>query len=364
MNKQHIALITGSCGLIGSESVHFFIKKGFTVIGIDNDMRGAFFGKEGSTNWLRNKLIQMYPDKYFHISADIRDEKEIDRIFRKYPFDLIIHTAAQPSHDWAGKNPVTDFSINAYATILLLESFRKYCPKAVFIFTSSSKVYGDRPNSLPFIEYEDRYDLNSDHRFYEGIDESMSIDNSMHSIYGASKVAADIMVQEYGKYYNLYTGVFRGNCMTGSAHSATSMHGFLSYLVMCIKKEKEYEIFGYKGKQVRDNIHSYDFVNGLYQFFLEPGKGEAYNLGGSRSANISIIEAIKIIEQLSKTKSKIKLNPEPKRGDHIWYITNNKKFQSRHTNWKLTYSIHDTIQEILNNGYFLDSSIKQLNKQK
>lgn len=350
MRKQKFVLVTGSCGLIGSESVRFFIARGFTVVGVDNDMRGYFFGKEGSTDWLKKNLTHIYPDTYIHVSADIRDEKNMGKVFKTYPFDLIIHTAAQPSHDWAATQPVTDFSINAYATVILLEKYRKYSPKAVFIFTSSSKVYGDKLNALPFIEYPKRYDLPKDHLLYNGVNETMSIDGSMHSIYGASKVAADVMVQEYGKYYHLHTGVFRGNCMTGSAHSGTMQHGFLSYLVKCIRDSKQYTVFGYKGKQVRDNIHTHDFVNAFYHFYQNPHFGEVYNLGGGRSANVSIIEAIEKIETISGNRAVIKIDQSPRKADHIWYINNNQKFISHYPKWKLSYSINAMLNEIYQNA--------------
>lgn len=347
MTKKKIALITGSCGLIGSESVRFFIEKGFTVVGIDNDMRGFFFGKDGSTQWLKTQLVHDYPDKYIHLSIDIRQEVLIEKVFKKYPFDLIIHTAAQPSHDWAATEPLADFSINANATVILLDKFRRYCPKAVFIFTSSSKVYGDRLNILPFIEYKKRFDLPKKHHYYDGIDESMSIDESTHSLYGASKTAADIMVQEYGRYYHLHTGVFRGNCMTGSAHSGTSQHGFLSYLAKCIRDKKPYTIFGYKGKQVRDNIHAYDFVNAFYKYYQDPRHGEVYNLGGGRNANVSILEAIEKIETITKKKAIYNKTLRPRKGDHIWYISNNKKFLTHYPQWGLTYSIDMILREII-----------------
>ena len=350
MHKNKLALITGSCGLIGSEAVSFFISKGFSVVGVDNDMRGYFLGKEGSTKWLRKKLLEKYPKTYIHISADIRDAAKIEAIFKKYRFDLIIHTAAQPSHDWAIREPLTDFSINANGTMILLENFRKYCPEAVFIFTSSNKVYGDRPNSLPIIEKESRYELMPGHRYYNGIDENMSIDNSLHSLFGVSKTAADIMVQEYGKYFNLYTGIFRCGCMTGSSHSATVSHGFLSYLIKCIRDGKKYLIFGYKGKQVRDNIHAYDVVNAFYHFYLKPRPGEVYNMGGSRKSNISILEAIKTIEQISGKTAIYEITEKPRRGDHIWYISNINKFKSHYPKWDISYTINSIVQEILQNA--------------
>lgn len=348
--KQKFALITGSCGLIGSESVRLYIKQGFTVVGIDNDMRKYFFGKEGSTHRVKTELQKEYKHAYIHVSADIRNEEKIETVFKTYPFDVIIHTAAQPSHDWAAGAPVVDFSINAYATVLLLEKYRTHCPQGVFIFTSSSKVYGDTPNTLPFVEYKTRYDLPQRHPYYGGINETMSIDNSMHSMYGASKAAADIMVQEYGKYYHLHTGVFRGNCMTGSAHSGTMQHGFLSYLAKCIRDNHLYTVFGYKGKQVRDNIHAYDFVNALYYYSENPRYGEVYNLGGGRDVNVSILEAIEKTEKITGNNARIRIDPSPRRGDHKWYISNNNKFISHYPEWKLTYSIDAMLEEIVKNA--------------
>src|SRR5882724_2569747 len=267
-------LITGSSGLIGSEAAKFFGEKDFKIYGIDNNMRKYFFGKEASTLWSRKKIKEKLKDKYKHYAVDIRDLAKLEEVFQKDTFDLIIHTAAQPSHDWAAKEPHTDFGINAVGTLNLLELYRKYSPKAVFIFTSTNKVYGDTPNTLPLRETETRFELSPQHRYYKGINESMSIDNSKHSIFGASKVAADIMVQEYGKYFHLNTAVFRGGCLTGPQHSGAKLHGFLAYLIKCVATEEPYTIFGYKGKQVRDNIHSYDLVNAFYHVFLHPRQGE------------------------------------------------------------------------------------------
>src|SRR3989344_3261306 len=319
-------LVTGSAGLIGSESVKFFIAKGFSVVGIDNNMRAYFFGNEASTEWKRKELEKTY-NAYTHYPVDNRNHERLKKIFTKYQFDLIIHTAAQPSHDWAAKEPLTDFGINAVGTLHLLELTRTHCPAAVFIFTSTNKVYGDQPNSLPFVELETRFELPENHPMYYGIDESMSIDNTLHSVFGASKVAADVMVQEYGKYFGLNTGVFRGGCLTGPAHSPAQLHGFLAYLVSSIARGQQYTIFGYKGKQVRDNIHSYDVVNAFYHFYLNPKKGEVYNLGGSRYSNISVMEAIEKVEKILGKKAKVKYEPKNRIGEHIWYISDISKFK-------------------------------------
>ncbi len=341
-----IVLVTGSGGLIGSESVEFFVRQGFRVVGIDNNMRKYFFGASGSTKWNSDRLKKAYEKDYIHIVADIRDEKAITKIFSQYNFDLIIHTAAQPSHDWATKEPLTDFSINATGTLILLENFRQHCPEAVFIFTSTNKVYGDRPNYLPLVELDTRWDLPQEHPMYPGIDESMSIDHCLHSVFGASKVAADVMVQEYGKYFKLKTAAFRGGCLTGPKHSGARLHGFLSYLVKAIKEGIVYQINGYKGKQVRDNIHAHDLVNAFYHFYQHPRMGEAYNIGGSRFANVSITEAIAKIENILGKKAKTKYIEKPRVGDHQWYISDVSKFKSHFPKWDFTYDIDQTLEEI------------------
>ena len=344
-------LVTGSTGLIGSESVKFFCEKDFEVFGVDNDMRSYFFGQEASTVWNKKILEEKYKN-YTHYDFDIRNEEKIEELFKKHTFDLIIHTAAQPSHDWAAKEPLTDFSVNATATVLLLEKFRKYSPQAVFIFTSTNKVYGDRPNTLTLIEKETRYELPQDNQYFNGIDESMSIDNSTHSVFGASKVAADIMVQEYGKYFGLKTTVFRGGCLTGPAHSGAKLHGFLAYLVKCIATGKKYTIFGYKGKQVRDNIHSYDLVNAFYHVYKNPQKGEAYNIGGSRHSNFSMLEAIAHIEKTLNKKAHVEYDKTNRIGDHIWYISDIKKFRSHYPEWEYTYNQEMIIEELCKSGHF------------
>ncbi len=347
------ALVTGSGGLIGSEAVRFLIKKGYRVIGIDNDMRKYFFGEEASTRWNSKRLEQVYRKSYSHHAIDIRDARALEKIFKQHSFNIIIHTAAQPSHDWAVKEPVTDFTINALGTLHLLEYTRAYCPKATFIFTSTNKVYGDRPNELPLNELADRFEIDSSHLYHRhGIDESMSIDNSVHSIFGASKVAADILVQEYGKYFKLNTGVFRGGCLTGASHSGTALHGFLAYLVKCIATGKKYTIFGYKGKQVRDNIHAYDLVNMFWHFHKKPRPGEVYNAGGGRHANISVREAIDKIEKRLGKKAVVEYKKTNRAGDHIWYISDVRKFKKHYPNWEYSYSIDDIIDELCGEGHF------------
>jgi CDP-paratose 2-epimerase len=345
------ALITGSGGLIGSESVRFFSKKGLAIVGIDNNMREYFFGKEASTKWSVAELKKSIPG-YLHYAIDIRDNKKIENLFKKHKFDVIIHTAAQPSHDWAAREPFTDFSVNANGTLVLLENLRKYCPKATFIFTSTNKVYGDAPNSLPLVELKTRFEIDPKHEYYNGIDEKMTVDQCKHSIFGASKLAADIMVQEYGRYFNLKTAIFRGGCLTGPNHSGAELHGFLAYLGKCIATGKEYKIFGYKGKQVRDNIHSFDLVNAFWHFYKKPRVAEVYNMGGARHSNISMMEAIEKFEKITGKKAKIKYMKKNRIGDHIWYISDVSKFKKHYPAWDFKYGIDDIMHEICLKGHF------------
>jgi CDP-paratose 2-epimerase len=339
-------VVTGSAGLIGSEAVKFFCTKEFEVFGIDNDSRAYFFGKDASTSWNRELLEKQFKKQYTHYNYDIRNYSDLEKIFKKTKFDLIIHTAAQPSHDWAAKEPITDFTINANGTLNLLELTRTYSPGAVFIFTSTNKVYGDLPNELPLVELDTRYEIKTNHTYRQGIDETMSIDNSVHSIFGASKVAADILVQEYGKYFNMKTVCFRGGCLTGPAHSGAMLHGFLSYLVKCIAKGEQYTIFGYKGKQVRDNIHAFDLVNAFYHFYQNPKVGEVYNMGGGRQLSVSVLEAIEKIEKISHKKAHIKYKKDNRIGDHIWYISNVSKFKTDYPEWDYTYSLDEILNDI------------------
>jgi CDP-paratose 2-epimerase len=345
---MNTVLITGSAGLIGSESVRFFAELGFTIVGIDNDMRAYFFGDAASTQWNRDALKNTYGDRYLHYNADIRDQAAIETIFKTHASDitLIIHTAAQPSHDWAASEPHVDFTVNANGTLVLLEATRQYCPNAVFIFTSTNKVYGDTPNFLPLQEQDTRWEIDTAHPFSIGIDETMSIDRSKHSLFGASKVAADVLVQEYGRYFDMKTASFRGGCLTGPAHSGAKLHGFLAYLMKCTLTSEAYTIFGYKGKQVRDNIHSYDLVNAFYHFYQRPQNGEVYNIGGSRHSNCSMLEAIAICESLTGNKLDYSYTDDNRSGDHIWYISDVRKFQSHYPDWKYQYSIPDILKDI------------------
>lgn len=338
-------LVTGSAGLIGSEAVRFFAEKGFQVVGIDNNSREYFFGKAASTTWNRERLEKEFGN-YTHYQVDIRDEQKIDEIFSQHPFDLVIHTAAQPSHDWAAREPLTDFTINANGTLVLLEATRKHCIEAPFIFTSTNKVYGDNPNRLPLVEKETRYEIEAGHPYEQGIDEYMSLDHCTHSIFGVSKASADLMVQEYGRYFNMKTAVFRGGCLTGPAHSAAQLHGFLAYLVSAIVTETPYTIFGYQGKQVRDNIHAHDVVNAFYHFYLNPRTGEVYNIGGGRHSNTSVLEAVAIIEKLTGKKANITYNDKNRIGDHIWYISDMSKFKSHYPDWDYTYDNQRILEEL------------------
>lgn len=344
-----IVLVTGSAGLIGSESVDFFCERGFMVAGIDNDMRQVFFGAEASTAWNRNRLLELHSDRYVHHDVDIRDREGTGRIFEDYgsDIDLIIHAAAQPSHDWAARDPHVDFSINATGTLVLLEHVRAHCPEAVFIFCSTNKVYGDNPNRLPLTEHEERWEIAEGHPFQQGIDESMSLDHCKHSLFGASKLAADVMVQEYGRYFGMKTGVFRGGCLTGPGHSGAQLHGFLSYLAKCTMTRTPYTIFGYKGKQVRDNIHSHDLVNAFYHFFQAPRCGEAYNIGGGRFSNCSMLEAIRLCEDIAGSALDWSYEETNREGDHIWWISQNRKFEDHYPEWSLTYTVPDILDEIV-----------------
>lgn len=351
-----VAIITGCSGLIGSQSVSFFIEKGYYIVGIDNHMRGYFFGDSASTKDTTDSLIKDFEDKFIHYNTDIRDYFSLEWIFKKYSenIEIIIHTAAQPSHDWAAKEPLTDFGVNAQGTLNLLELTRKYCINASFIFTSTNKVYGDNPNRLEIKENETRYFIYDDTK--NTIDEKMSIDNCTHSIFGVSKVAADLLVQEYGKYFGIKTVCFRGGCLTGPNHAGAELHGFLSYLIKCIVHNKKYTIYGYKGKQVRDNIHSYDLVNMFWHYHLNPKSGEVYNAGGGMDNSISILETIDLVNSICKEKisnwvswNNYEIQETNRIGDHIYYVTNFNKFVGDYPEWPgITISLKDIILEITN----------------
>ena len=343
-----LALITGSCGLVGSESALFFSKKGFDVIGIDNNARKFFFGNDGDISWIKSKLKKEIK-RYFHYNLDIRNYDSIKKIFKKYNkrINIIIHCAAQPSHDWAKNKAFIDFEINAKGTLNLLELTKIYCPDTPFIFMSTNKVYGDNPNILPLVEKKTRWEIKNHHKYKNGIDESMSLDNCTHSFFGTSKAYADLVVQEYGKNVGLKTSCFRAGCITGPNHSGAKLHGFLSYLVKSSIKNKKYTLIGYKGKQVRDNIHSHDLISCFWEFFKKPSRGEIYNAGGGRFSNCSIIEAIQIIESIAKIKIKKTFVKKNRIGDHIWYISNMKKFKKHYPGWKQKYSTKKILSEII-----------------
>jgi len=343
-----VAIITGSAGLVGSEAVLYFSHLGLNVVGIDNGMRAEFFGPEASTHWVRDRLRQQIPS-YVHREVDIRDADAITKIFARYAHNisLVIHTAAQPSHDWAACNPPVDFSVNANGTSVLLEATRHHAPHAVFIFMSTNKVYGDTPNRLPLTELETRWELQPPHPYAaKGIPESMSIDHTMHSLFGVSKLAADLLVQEYGRYFGMPTACFRGGCLTGPNHSGTQLHGFLAYLMKCAVTGTPYSIFGYKKKQVRDNIHSEDLIRAFHHFFEHPHPGEVYNIGGGRSSNCSMLEAIALCENITGKKLRTKYIEENRRGDHIWWISDLSHFQEHYPGWQLQYDVPGILKQI------------------
>ena len=343
-----LAIITGSSGLVGSESVNFFSDKGFDVIGIDNNLRQFFFGKNGSTNWVKSQLLKKNKN-FKNFNTDIRNLNKLNNIFKKYSkkISLIIHCAAQPSHDYGKNFPFLDFHVNATGTLNLLELTKKYCPDAPFIFMSTNKVYGDNPNNLKIFEKKTRWELKINDENFNGIKENFSIDNSTHSFFGVSKTYADLIVQEYGRNIGLKTVCFRGGCITGPNHSGASLHGFLSYLVKSSLINKKYNIIGYKGKQVRDNLHSSDLINCFWEFYKKPKTGEVYNIGGGRYSNCSVIEAINYIEEYTKTKIKKKILKLPRVGDHIWYISNTSKFKKHYPNWKQKYDTQKIIEELI-----------------
>ena len=344
-----VAIVTGSSGLIGSETVEFLHDQGLDVIGVDNDMRSYFFGPEASTRWNEERLRDALP-RFRAVDLDIRDEDGVDALVRDVAGDLelIVHAAAQPSHDWAAREPKTDFTVNAVGTLNLLEATRLHAPEATFAFLSTNKVYGDAPNELPLVERERRWELDPSHPWAEhGFDESMRIDQSKHSLFGASKAGADVLVQEYGRYFGMSTGCFRGGCLTGPQHSGAELHGFLAYLVRCAVTGTPYTIFGYKGKQVRDNIHSHDLVSALWHFSRAPRPGAVYNIGGSRHANCSVLEAIDLIEELSGRSIDFTLSDEARQGDHIWWVSDVRRFQADYPDWSYEYDLTSMVEEII-----------------
>lgn len=342
-----VAIVTGAAGLIGSEAVTFFAELGMDVVGIDNDMRRYFFGETASTAWNRERLERATP-RYTHEAVDIRDQAAINRIFEHYgrQIALIVHAAAQPSHDWAAREPHTDFAVNATGTLNLLEAARHYAPQSVFIFTSTNKVYGDTPNRLPLIEQPTRWEIDPSHAYVGGIREDMSVDQTLHSLFGASKVAADVLVQEYGHYFELPTACFRCGCLTGPHHAGAQLHGFLAYLMKCTATETPYTIYGYKGKQVRDNIHSADLIRAFYEFYKAPRIAEVYNMGGGRVSNCSMLEAVELCQQIANRQLQWRYSEENRLGDHMWWISDLTKFQTHYPDWQLRYDVPSILQEI------------------
>lgn len=341
------AIVTGSGGLIGSESVQYFVERGFGVIGFENDMRAAFFGPDASRRPVSKRLAERYPDEFRWIELDIRDTDGVENVFREHAKDLelIIHTAAQPSHDWAASDPQTDFRVNANGTLNLLEATRQHKPDATFIFCSTNKVYGDLPNALPLEEHETRLELPEDHEYYDGIPTSMPIDQSMHSLFGVSKAAADLMVQEYGRYFRMPTACFRGGCLTGPNHAGTQLHGFLAYLMRCTVTGDPYTVFGYDAKQVRDNIHSADVVRAFAEFHKTPRTAAVYNLGGGRASNCSMLEAIQLCEQIAGRELNWVLSDQARMGDHRWWISDLWEFQRDYPDWTLEYDVEAMLRE-------------------
>src|SRR3989440_1162879 len=340
-------IITGSAGLIGSESTRHFANDGLRVVGIDNDMRSRFFGPEASTGKIRDQLVREI-SQYEHYDIDIRDASAVANLFaqNRGTIQAVVHTAAQPSHDWAARDPQTDFTVNANGTLNLLEAARTFSPEAPFVFTSTNKVYGDTSNRLPLRELEKRWEIEPGHEYEPGISETMSIDYTKHSLFGASKVAADVLVQEYGRYFGMPTACFRGGCLTGPAHAGAELHGFLAYLMKCCVIGRPYRVFGYKGKQVRDNIHSFDLVETFAAFIDGPRIAEVYNIGGGRFCNCSMLEAISLCEEISGRKLTWHYEETNRIGDHIWWISDVRKFQSHYPQWKFRYGLREILEQI------------------
>jgi CDP-paratose 2-epimerase len=346
-----VALVTGSGGLIGSEAARFFAGLGMDVVGVDNDMRKEFFGEEASTEWNWKELEKELASSYQHERLDIRDRAGIDRLMARLGdrVSLIVHAAAQPSHDWAAQDPHTDFEVNALGTLNLLESTRRHCPDAVFIYCSTNKVYGDTPNRLPLVELDQRFEIDPSHAYAEGIGEDMSIDDTTHSLFGVSKAAADLLVQEYGRYFGIRTACFRGGCLTGPTHSGAELHGFLAYLMRCTLAGTPYTVFGYKGKQVRDNIHSQDLIRAFHHFYLNPQVGAVYNIGGGRSSNCSMLEAIEMCEDIGGRELNWSYCEQNRVGDHIWWISDNRRFADQYPEWALEFDVPRILEEIAEN---------------
>jgi CDP-paratose 2-epimerase len=340
------AIVTGSGGLIGSESVKHFIEAGFDVVGLDNDMRARFFGEAASTAWVTEQLRADYPNEFRWIDLDIRDAEGVMRLFERHRAELIVHAAAQPSHDWAASDPQTDFTVNANGTLNLLEASRTHAPDASFIFCSTNKVYGDTPNRLPLVDAGARLELPEHHEYYRGIPTSMSIDASTHSLFGVSKAAADLLVQEYGRYFGMPTVCFRGGCLTGPSHSGAQLHGFLAYLMKCTVTGEPYTVFGYGGKQVRDNIHAGDVARAFAAYHSNPRAAAVYNLGGGRASNCSMLEAIGLCEEIAGRRLEWTLSDEARVGDHRWWISDLDAFQDDYPDWGIEHDVESILREI------------------
>jgi CDP-paratose 2-epimerase len=343
-----VAIVTGSSGLVGSAAVKFLSNKGFDVIGIDNNMRETFFGQGGST---KKFGLQLKNDvkNFSSVNLDIRNMPGLQDIFSRFGQNthVVIHCAAQPSHDWAAKNPLLDFEVNATGTLNLLELTRTYCPDARFVFMSTNKVYGDMPNEYNYDELDTRWSPSADHPWPLGFAEDLSIDSSTHSIFGVSKASADLMTQEYGRYFGLNTAVFRGGCLTGPDHAGVQLHGFLSYLVKCVVSGSPYVVFGHKAKQVRDNIHTDDLVEAFWEFISRPSQGSVYNIGGGLMANVSMLEAITLAEKISGKELSWTLDNSARKGDHIWYVSDTRKFERDFPRWSVKSGIRDIIEELV-----------------
>lgn len=342
-----LALVTGSGGLVGSECVAHFVEAGFEVVGLENDMRATFFGPSASTAAQTQRLVECYPE-FRSLDLDIRDAEGVARVFAEHGqrLELVIHAAAQPSHDWAATDPQADFGVNANGTLNMLEASRRYSPDATFIFLSTNKVYGDRPNSLPLIELETRMEVPDGHRFFGGIDTSMPIERCLHSLFGVSKAAADLMVQEYGRYFGMPTACFRGGCLTGPNHAGARLHGFLSYLMRCAVSGAPYTVYGYGAKQVRDNVHSADLVRAFSLFHERPRSGSVYNIGGGRDSNCSMLEAIALCEQIAGRALDWELDERARAGDHRWWISDLREFQADYPDWRIEHDIESILHEI------------------
>lgn len=341
-------IVTGSGGLIGSQAVRHFASHGFEVIGMDNDMRSYFFGPTASTALTSERLTEELDGAFHALELDIRDAEGVERVFARHAsrIEAVVHTAAQPSHDWAASEPHTDFTVNANGTLNLLQAARQHTPDATFIFTSTNKVYGDRPNSLPVRELESRYELPEDHRWYGGIDVEMPVDRCTHSLFGVSKLAADLLVQEYGRYFDMPTVCFRGGCLTGPQHAGAQLHGFLAYLMRCTVLDEHYTVFGYEGKQVRDNIHADDVARAFHAFHRNPRAAAVYNLGGGRESNVSVREAITLCEEIAGRRLRWKYSPQARVGDHRWWISDVGAFRHEYPEWHPTRGIREILQEI------------------